>query len=70
MMSESHNQILLVCVKLLASYSETELFTVLQLTLHKLEYDIHTKLPLESYQIDMIPVAIWYEYHFAVYYSS
>ena len=42
-------------------------------TLQKLKYDIHTKLPLESYQnneFGMIPVTIWYEYHasvFAVY---
>ena len=31
-------------------------------TLQKLKYDIHTKLPLESYQFNfgMIPVTIWY----------
>ena len=34
-------------------------------SLQKLKYDIHTKLPLELYQIHfhMIPMAIWYEYH-------
>ena len=33
-------------------------------SLQKLKYDIHSKLPLESYQIHfgMIPVATWYEF--------
>ena len=38
-------------------------------TLQKLKYDIHTKLPLESYQIQifsMIPL-IWHEYHTSVF---
>ena len=34
-----------------------------------MKYDINTKLPLESYQIQisMIPVVIWHEYHTSVF---
>ena len=49
------------------------IWPILYVALQKLKYDIHTKLPLESYtnfNCGMIPKAIWYEYHtsvFAVY---
>ena len=38
-------------------------------TLQKLEYDIHTKLPLNhtKFEFGMIPVVIWYEYHTSVF---
>ena len=56
-------------------HAQIQIFRNTEFTLQKLKYDIHTKLPLESYQIQfwydssfgMIPVAIWYEFHTSVF---